>query len=79
MRPIIGKDGFPTAYGFACGYTKTSTNGGIQVRTYMEHGVYHVIAYDFDEHARISWESFTSIQRAKGYHRDMCKGLRFHA
>ena len=79
MKTIIGKDGFPTAYGFACGYTKTSTNSDTRVQTYLEHGVYHVSAYDFNEHVSIGREAFTSIQRAKECHRDMCKSLRFHA
>lgn len=75
MKPIIGKDTFPTAYGFACGYVKVSSTDRYTVKTWHENGCFHVRAHDFYEHERVEWLSFNLMSEAKKAHRAICRKL----
>jgi len=49
MRALKNKDGFTSEYGFSCGYIEQKETFKIRLSMYLEHGIYHVQGYRFDE------------------------------
>jgi hypothetical protein len=72
------KDGSLTRYALACGYVEKEYHNYPQGRAYttlyMEHGVYNVRSFDYDNHTRILWESFPYLKDARRRYREVCSG-----
>ena len=69
------KDGQVSPYGFLCGHIQREEAGNTQLDLYAD-SCYHVRAYDFDEHERLTWESFETLGRARAYWKRCRKALR---
>lgn len=68
MRQLCDKNGFLTVYGLSLGYChrEAISNGRrVEVTLWREHSIYHVRAYDFENHKRLDWECFHSLPQAR--------------
>lgn len=59
------KAGRLTHYALACGYIEQAEYNNIQTTLWYSHGAYHVRQHDFNEHKRITWESFRTLTAAR--------------
>lgn len=59
------KKGQLTKYSFACGYVERKEEKGVRKTLWLEGGVYHVRAHDFNQSKRISWDSFHTLKDAR--------------
>lgn len=66
---IRRKDGSISAYGFACGYVEArNPSPSVTLTLWMEHGTFHVRAYDFASRGRLVWESFPTLTEARKFY-----------
>ncbi len=50
----------------ACGYVQREyLYDDATVSLWMEHGVYHVRAHDFETHTRLFWDAFPTLTEAR--------------
>ena len=68
MPRTLRADGRTSAYGFACGYQDITEVGDVRVRTYQEHGTFHVRSHDHGTHERIAWHVTRSLGEARRLH-----------
>ncbi len=73
MSKFYNADGSLTSYAFGCGYIQQREAGGRRVQLYHDGGVYHVRAYDFEEHKRLLWDSFADLTPARAAYRKACR------
>ena len=57
-----------TAYALSCGYVEQKDYGPVRIRLWMEHGVYHVRAYDHEAGKRRFWETFRTLGEARRHY-----------
>lgn len=75
------KDNSLTWHAMNCGYIHKCESqpglNGIEIKFYKEPAcsVFQVIAFDFDNHKRMFWESFDSISEARIFYIKQCKVL----
>ena len=67
---IRTKDGFLSAYGFACGYTEKVNTGKLRKEMYKEHNTYHVRSV-FNEKGLDIWTSFDTMGPAKKFYKQI--------
>lgn len=68
---FIDRNGNVTPYGLACGYIQTKAVNGVQVTLWRDGGCTctHVRVHDFNEHKRVSWETFLKLADARRFFR----------
>ena len=81
---LKNKDGFTSAYGFACGITESRETDSVSLQLYREHGVYNVkhlnYAYErtnWNDNPNYQWNSFEKLSEAKNNFFDLCNKLNF--
>lgn len=72
MPKFVLKDGQLSQYAFACGYIQRASETGdnnYMVKRFdlYNDGCYHVQGYDFEQNARLCWESFNNITDARKF------------
>jgi len=79
MNNLKTKKGFTSEYGFACGYIEQIETKKIKLTMYLEHGIYHIQAYRYDEKSLISrndckiWNSYETLTEAKKEYKKLVK------
>lgn len=54
-----------SAKAFYLGYVQKEHMGEKQVTLYMEHSVFHIRGYDFQNRCRLFWETVPTLKEAK--------------
>ena len=68
------KNGSLTRYAFSCGYIEQKETDAITLQLYLD-GVWHVKAYDYENHSRLFWECFDKLTDARAFFKKQTRAL----
>ena len=64
-----------TTYAFACGYIERKETPALRLDLWHEGACYHVRAHNFNEGARLFWQSFDRLTDARAFYRRQARAL----